>query len=102
MEQLSSLLAYKGIVVLGALALLLVLERIMPVARLVGGVARIGRNLSLAGLNAVFSWAIVVPLSAIAAAHALDWRPPWWSGCFRWPRSSAASGEWQRTWGSRG
>ena len=80
MEQLSSLLAYKGIVVLGALALLLVLERIMPVARLVGGVARIGRNLSLAGLNAVFSWAIVVPLSAIAAAHALDWRPPWWSG----------------------
>ncbi len=80
MDQLAFLLTYKAVVVLGALALLLVLERLVPVAKVVGGVRRVAKNLSLAGVNAVFSWAVVVPLSALAASHALGWRPDWWSG----------------------
>ena len=82
MEGLGFLLTYKGAIVLGTLALLLVAERLFPVATVIGGVKRVARNLSLAGLNAVLSWAVVVPLSAFAASYALDWRPEWWSG---WP-----------------
>jgi sterol desaturase/sphingolipid hydroxylase (fatty acid hydroxylase superfamily) len=80
MEELAFLLTYKGAVVLGALALLLVAERLLPVAKAIGGVKRVAKNISLAGLNAVLSWAVVVPLSALAASYALDWRPDWWSG----------------------
>lgn len=79
MEQL---LQYKGALVLAVLAALLALERIYPVARVIGGIGRVLRNLSLAAINAGLSWLIVVPLSALAAAWALDWRPLWWSG---WP-----------------
>ncbi len=82
MENLAFLLTYKGVVVLGALALLLVAERLLPVAKAIGGIRRVAKNISLAGLNAVLSWAVVVPLSALAASYALDWRPEWWSG---WP-----------------
>lgn len=80
MDQLAFLLTYKGAVVLGTLVLLLVAERVFPMARVVGGLRRVGRNLSLAGVNAVLSWAVVVPLSAMTASHALGWRPEWWSG----------------------
>lgn len=80
MEQLSSLLAYKIFAVLGWLALLLVLERMFPLARIIGGVKRVAKNLSLAGFNALLSPLIVVPVSAFAASHALGWRPEWWSG----------------------
>lgn len=80
MEQLSSLLAYKIVAVLGWLALLLVLERQFPLARVVGGLRRVAKNLSLAGFNALLSPLIVVPVSAFAASHALGWRPEWWSG----------------------
>lgn len=80
MDQLAFLLTYKGAVVLGTLAVLLVAERLFPVARVIGGVRRVARNLSLAGLNAVLSWAVVVPLAAFTASHALGWRPEWWSG----------------------
>ena len=38
------------------------------------------KNLSLAGVNAVLSPLIVVPISAAAASYSLDWRPDWWSG----------------------
>lgn len=55
MDQLTHILAYKGAVVLGTLALLLVLERLVPMARVVGGVKRVAKNLSLAGVNAVLS-----------------------------------------------
>ncbi len=82
MDQLASLLPYKLAAVLGWLALLLVLERIFPLARVAGGLQRVGKNLSLAGVNALISPLIVVPVSAFAAAHAFGWRPPWWSG---WP-----------------
>ena len=69
------ILPYKGALVIGALAGFLVLERLFPMARLVHGLRQIGRNLSLAGINAVLSWLVVVPVSAFAAQWALDWRP---------------------------
>jgi sterol desaturase/sphingolipid hydroxylase (fatty acid hydroxylase superfamily) len=80
MDQLAPLLAFKAYIVVGALVLLLVLDRVFPVARVTGGLRRVGKNLSLAGVNAVLSALIVVPLSALAASYALDWRPEWWSG----------------------
>jgi sterol desaturase/sphingolipid hydroxylase (fatty acid hydroxylase superfamily) len=80
MDTVNSLLPYKGVVVLGALVIFLLLDRLMPMARVVGGLRRVARNLSLAGINAVLSWAIVVPVSVFAAGHGLGWRPPWWSG----------------------
>ena len=79
MDELAFLLTYKGLVVLGSLAALMLAERAFPVAKALGGIRRVGRNLSLAGLNAVLSWAVVVPLSAFAASHALGWRPEWWA-----------------------
>lgn len=80
MDGFETLLQFKGAVVLGALALFLVLERAFPLARAIGGLRRVGRNLSLAALNAGLSWLVVVPLSAAAAQWALGWRPEWWSG----------------------
>jgi sterol desaturase/sphingolipid hydroxylase (fatty acid hydroxylase superfamily) len=80
MDKLAYLLTYKGAAVLGTLALLLVLERLFPVAHVIGGGRRVAKNLSLAVLNAVLSWAVVVPVSAFAAGYALHWRPEWWSG----------------------
>jgi sterol desaturase/sphingolipid hydroxylase (fatty acid hydroxylase superfamily) len=80
METLALLLSYKGLVVLVVLVLLLVAERIWPVALVLGGLRRVAKNLSLAGVNAVLSWAVVVPLSAFAVSYAFDWRPAWWSG----------------------
>ena len=80
MDILAWLLPYKGALVLTALAGFLLLDRLVPVAKVTGGLMRVAKNLSLAGVNAVLSWAIVVPVSAIAASHALDWRPGWWSG----------------------
>ena len=80
MEHLSSLLAYKIIAVLAWLVLLLVAERMFPLAKVVGGLKRVAKNLSLAGVNALVSPLIVVPVSVFAASHALDWRPVWWGG----------------------
>ncbi len=80
MEQLAFFLTYKSVIVVVALVLLLVLDRVFPMARVVGGVRRVAKNLSLAGFNAILSALIVVPLAALAASYALDWRPDWWSG----------------------
>lgn len=82
MDLLFLLLPYKAAAVLAALALFMALGWLFPVARMVGGLVRVARNLSLAGVNAGLSWLVVVPVSAFAAQWALDWRPPWWSG---WP-----------------
>jgi sterol desaturase/sphingolipid hydroxylase (fatty acid hydroxylase superfamily) len=80
MDRLLAIVASKGAIVLGLLAVMLVAERLRPLARRAGGLRRVGRNLSLAGLNALLSWAVVVPVSALAAGHALGWRPLWWQG----------------------
>jgi sterol desaturase/sphingolipid hydroxylase (fatty acid hydroxylase superfamily) len=80
MDFIQLLLPYKGVAVLAALAGFLVLDRVIPAARVIGGLKRVAKNLSFAGLNAILSWGIVVPVSAFAATHALGWRPLWWSG----------------------
>ena len=80
MDALTLFLQWKGAVVLAALAVFLVLGWMFPMAPVIGGVVRILRNLSLAGVNAGLSWLVVVPVSAFAAQWALDWRPLWWSG----------------------
>jgi sterol desaturase/sphingolipid hydroxylase (fatty acid hydroxylase superfamily) len=82
MDRLLPFLQSKSGVVVTALLTMLILERLFPVAHAIGGLRRISRNLSLAGINAVLSWLIVVPVSAFAATWALDWRPSWLSG---WP-----------------
>ena len=82
MENLPEFFASKGPVVALLFVVLFVLERLFPVARWLGGLARLARNLVLASFNFVASPLIVIPLTAFAAAHALQWRPDWWSG---WP-----------------
>ena len=82
MEQLGFFLTYKSVIVVAALVLLLVLDRVFPVARVVGGVRRLAKNLSLAGFNAILSALIVVPLAALAAGYGFQWRPAWWGGVF--------------------
>jgi sterol desaturase/sphingolipid hydroxylase (fatty acid hydroxylase superfamily) len=61
---------------------ILTLERLFPMAKVhvAHKLARLARNFTLAGANAALSPLIVIPLSAYAATHALDWRPLWWSG----------------------
>lgn len=70
-------------------ALLFALERLRPAAAAAlddGGRAvlwprawhRLGRNLVLFGANALLSLAVVVPVSAWAAAHGSGLRPDWW------------------------
>ncbi len=80
MDKIAQLLPYKGAAVLAALALFLVLDRVIPVAKVVGGLWRVAKNLGLAAINSGLSGLIVVPLSALAASHGLGWRPDWWSG----------------------
>lgn len=76
------ILQSKAVIAIATLIALLILERVFPMAKFIGGLRRVGRNLGLSGLNAILSWLIVVPLTAAVAAHALDWRPLWWAG---WP-----------------
>lgn len=80
MEQLLTMLQSKSALVLLALAAFLTLDRVFPVARVAGGAVRVAKNLALALANGFLGWLVVVPLSAFAAQHALDWRPQWWSG----------------------
>jgi sterol desaturase/sphingolipid hydroxylase (fatty acid hydroxylase superfamily) len=61
---------------------LLILERMFPVATWRGGLQRVAKNLSFAAINAIASPLIVIPITAFAANHALSWRPDVWTG---WP-----------------
>ena len=45
-----------------------------------GGLARLARNGGLWLANLALSPLLVVPVSALAAAHGLGWRPEWWGG----------------------
>lgn len=74
------MLQSKSALVLLALVVFLVLDRVFPMARVVGGLARVAKNLALALANGFLGWLVVVPLSAFAAQHGLGWRPLWWSG----------------------
>lgn len=66
--------------IVATLILMLVLERIFPVARWPDGLWRVLKNLGLSAINAVLSPLIVLPLTLFASAHALEWRPDSWSG----------------------
>jgi sterol desaturase/sphingolipid hydroxylase (fatty acid hydroxylase superfamily) len=65
----------------------LLAERFWPAAPVPAAVARaplarLARNLALAAINFLLSPLAVLPLTALAAGHALAWRPLWWQG---WP-----------------
>jgi sterol desaturase/sphingolipid hydroxylase (fatty acid hydroxylase superfamily) len=84
---MADLLAYKGALVGIWLAGLFLAERFWPAAPLPGAVARaplarLARNLALAAINFLLSPFVILPLTALAAGHALAWRPVWWQG---WP-----------------
>lgn len=89
MDQIDSLLEYKVIWIASVAITLLVLERAFPRARPLAGARlrtlaqnawRLARNFGLLLLNAGLSPLLVIPISAMAATHALGWRPDWWSG----------------------
>jgi sterol desaturase/sphingolipid hydroxylase (fatty acid hydroxylase superfamily) len=82
MENFLNIIQGKGGIVLGALVAFLILERLFPVARWVGGIARVVKNLVLAGFNFLLGPLLVIPVTIYAAGHAPDWRPELWSG---WP-----------------
>jgi sterol desaturase/sphingolipid hydroxylase (fatty acid hydroxylase superfamily) len=84
---MSDLLAYKGALVAIWLVGLFLAERFWPAAPLPAPVARaplarLVRNLALAAINFLLSPLVILPLTALAAGHALAWRPVWWQG---WP-----------------
>ena len=80
MDRILAIFASKGGIIIAVLVLFLVLERLFPVARWVGGVWRVLKNFGLAGFNALLSPLIVLPLTQLAAGHAVHWRPEAWTG----------------------
>lgn len=80
MDQLLSMFTSKGGLILSALVAFLILERLFPVAKWVGGLWRVLRNFGLAGINAVLSPLIVLPITQFASGHAWEWRPDVWTG----------------------
>jgi sterol desaturase/sphingolipid hydroxylase (fatty acid hydroxylase superfamily) len=80
MENVLAAGSLKITVILSVFLTLFALERVFPVRRWLGGLARIARNLALAGFNFIASPLIVIPVTAFAALHALSWRPDFWSG----------------------
>jgi sterol desaturase/sphingolipid hydroxylase (fatty acid hydroxylase superfamily) len=88
-ETVIGLLQSKAAWIVGFALLMVTLERLFPAARplaaahltrLADRLRRLVKNVSLAGLNAVLSPLIVIPVSAAAAQWSFDWRPLWWQG----------------------
>ncbi len=80
---ISALLLGKSVIAAMWFMLIFAAERRWPAAGVRAPTAplrRVGRNLGLWALNTALSPLGVIPLSAWAAAHALEWRPPWWRG----------------------
>lgn len=84
-EQL--LLSYKGVVAFIGLFLLFIVERRLPAAKPVSAASdksrRLGRNLSLWGINALMSPLLVIPLTMLATTQGAGWRDSgpvsvWW------------------------
>jgi len=81
---MDALLQYKTVAVAVVLLMLCVLERrrsadhwpVQPQQRHL----RLLNNVSLWLINVVASVLIVLPVTALAADHALAWRPDWWQG----------------------
>lgn len=87
MDWFTGGLEFKTIAVGIWFALLFVAERLRPADASAAalhnatesGLKRMGRNAGLWAINLVLAPLIVVPITALAADHAL-WRPWWWSG----------------------
>lgn len=80
-QSCQELVAHKGAIILGFLAVFLGAGAILPFAKLhPHRLRQIGKNLSLAGLNALVSPLLVIPVTVFAAQWALTWRPDWWQG----------------------
>jgi sterol desaturase/sphingolipid hydroxylase (fatty acid hydroxylase superfamily) len=87
---IETLLSVKAGLVLGALVLFFVYERLWPAADSplllrfgrAGAAAwrRLARNLGLFGFTLLISPLVVVPVTAWANLHGLGWRPAWWGG----------------------
>jgi len=82
--DLDTLVKLKGAAIAAWFALFFAAERLVPMA--VNGPAgrgawmRLGRNIGLFLVNVVLSRFVVIPVSALAATYAWDWRPAWWGG----------------------
>lgn len=90
-EQIENMMQYKAALLAAWLALLFVLERLVPrerpprsAARGWGryGWRRLGRNAGLWLINTGLNPLVVVPVSLWAASAGPQWRPEWFSG---WP-----------------
>jgi sterol desaturase/sphingolipid hydroxylase (fatty acid hydroxylase superfamily) len=79
-EQLPAVLAGKGGIVLVTLLAFLLLERLFPVARWVGGAMRVAKNFAVALCNVAIGPLIVIPVTAYATGQAPQWRPEVVSG----------------------
>lgn len=83
-EFISQIKEIKPWVIVSWLALLFLMERLMPKATSpVQGQkawARLGRNFGSFAILGVLSPLMVIPITVFAASHALDWRPLWWGG----------------------
>jgi sterol desaturase/sphingolipid hydroxylase (fatty acid hydroxylase superfamily) len=80
-HALQGLVSHKGAIILGFLAVFLIGGVLRPFAKpQVRSMRRIAKNLSLAGLNALLSPLLVIPVTVFAAQWALTWRPEWWQG----------------------
>jgi sterol desaturase/sphingolipid hydroxylase (fatty acid hydroxylase superfamily) len=82
MDEFWTFLTGKAGIIPVVFVVFFVLERMFPVARWLDGATRIVKNLGLAVLNFLAAPLIVIPITALAASHALDWRPDVWSGWF--------------------
>ena len=79
--SLQAMLSYKAAIIAAFLALFLIIGALLPVVKLTERpLRRIAKNLSLAGLNALVSPLLVIPVTVFAAQWALTWRPDWWQG----------------------
>ena len=80
-HALQWLVPHKGAIILAFLAVFLIGGVLLPFAKpQARPIRRIAKNLSLAGINALVSPLLVIPVTAIASQWALTWRPDWWQG----------------------
>lgn len=81
--DISELVFYKSMLVLGFLLLLFVAERKWPAAQTPGAIAtprRLGKNLSLWLCNSALSPLIVLPITLFAVSQSSHWRTGWLEG----------------------
>jgi sterol desaturase/sphingolipid hydroxylase (fatty acid hydroxylase superfamily) len=89
MDRFIGMLHGKAGIFLMFFAAIFILERLFPAARprvtaalggMIDQLRRLAKNLAFAGINAVASPLIVIPVSAAAAQWSLNWRPDWFTG----------------------